>query len=329
MSHELEIIDGKASVFSVNQPMWHGLGEIITEAPSIDKAVEIARAGYEVGLKPLYTAQHDLEGHALEIDERVSHRATYRKDNGAILGIVGPKYSVIQNADALKAAMGPFLDAGLLSLETGGVLRDGQRCWFQARINVDPEDVVDGDTVEAYALLANSHDGVMATRWGFTPQRVVCNNTLSFAIGSRDSQLVKVMHRGDVAKSLEALSEVMDLAKREFAASVDQYRQLARTSCSAEDLERYVRRVFTPDKDQEDAKAAKVTIPKIVRLFEEGRGSAIDGVRGTAWGAYNAVNEYLGYERGSDQAVRVDSMWFGDSATLNRRALQEALQIAA
>lgn len=327
--HELEIIDGQGSVFSVNEPMWHGLGQILTEAPSLDEAVTIARAGYQVGLKPLYTAHHHADGHAMEIDQCVTHKATYRKDTGQILGIVGPRYSVIQNADALKAAMGPFLEAGALSLETGGVLRDGQRCWFQARINVDPKDVVDGDTVEAYALLANSHDGVMATRWGFTPQRVVCQNTLSFAIGNRGSQLVKVMHRGDVAKSLESLSEVMDLARREFSASVEQYRQLAATSCNAEDLARYVRRVFTPEKDENDDKAAKVTIPKIVRLFEEGRGADIPGVRGTAWGAYNAVNEYLGYERGNDQAVRVDSMWFGDSATLNRTALQEALQIAA
>jgi hypothetical protein len=36
-------------------------------------------------------------------------------------------------------------------------------------------------------------------------------------------------------------------------------------------------------------------IPKVVNLFESGRGACEAG--STLWGAYNAVNEYLNYYR--------------------------------
>jgi hypothetical protein len=47
------------------------------------------------------------------------------------------------------------------------------------------------------------------------------------------------------------------------------------------------------------------------------------------WAAYNAVTEYLQYERGNNVATRLDSLWFGQGATLNKKALQTAVDIAA
>jgi hypothetical protein len=67
----------------------------------------------------------------------------------------------------------------------------------------------------------------------------------------------------------------------------------------------------------------------IVKLFEGGRGNDRPGVRGTVWAAYNAVTEYLAYERGNDEAKRLDGGWFGGGAVLNQRALDAALALAA
>jgi hypothetical protein len=67
----------------------------------------------------------------------------------------------------------------------------------------------------------------------------------------------------------------------------------------------------------------------VTRLFETGRGSDLATARGTLWGAYNAVAEYLSYERGLGQDTRLNSLWFGASARLNEDALAVALDMAA
>jgi len=68
---------------------------------------------------------------------------------------------------------------------------------------------------------------------------------------------------------------------------------------------------------------------RVEELVETGRGAEIPGVRGTMWGAYNAVVEYLQYEhgRGPKGATdkRMDALQFGAPATWNALALQNAI----
>lgn len=71
---------------------------------------------------------------------------------------------------------------------------------------------------------------------------------------------------------------------------------------------------------------------RVVELVETGRGSDLPGVRGTMWGAYNAVNEYLQYEsgRGPKGATekRLASLAWGQNATTNQLALNQALAMS-
>lgn len=312
MAHEVE------QMFSVIETPWHGLGRVIEKAPNVEAGIALAGLDWQVGLKALQT----------EDGETVTHRASYRKDTGAILGVVGPSWTPLQNAEAFRWFQ-PLLDAGLANLETAGSLREGRRVWVLARINLDPITIVAKahDDVEGYLLLSNSHDGSLAVRVGFTPIRVVCANTLAFAHDNEASKLLKVMHTGRVAQNLEAIRETIDLAAGEFRATAEHYRQLATKGISQADLEKYVRRVFTPSRPDDDKRAAKKIIPRVTALFEQGRGNDLPGVKGTAWAAYNAVTEYLGYERGKDQGQRLDSLWFGEGHKLNATALERALEL--
>ena len=95
------------------------------------------------------------------------------------------------------------------------------------------------------------------------------------------------------------------------------------------DLVKYVRLVFdlkergkTPAQEKQEK-----IVPGVVRLFEGGRGSRMAGRN--YWGAYNAVNEYLNYFRGKTQDNTLNSLWFGDSARINKRALNVAMKMAA
>lgn len=309
MAHEIE------SMMYVGAQPWHKLGRKLDRAPTSVEAIRAAGLDWSVSLEPLYTA----DGFEIE-----SHRAAQRDRDGRILGVVGAKYRPLQNAEAF-AWFDPFVAAGEASYECAGSLREGARVWVLAKLARDPAEIVPGDPVEKYVLLSNGHDGSLAVRVGFTPIRVVCANTLRLAHDDAASKLIRIKHTSGVAAALEDVRAVMDMADASFEATAEQYRALARHQVHAGDLERYVSQVFELQPDRDGGRKSRVQTA-VAEYFENGQGNTLPGVRGSWWAAYNAVTEYLTHGRGSDDATRLDSAWYGDGAARNGRALQFAYQ---
>lgn len=321
MAHEVE------SMFYTGETPWHGLGKHVKESPSIADAIVCAGLDWKVRCDDLFT----------KAGTQAPMRATVRESDGRILGVVGADYVPLQNSEAF-AFFEPFVAAKEALLETAGSLRDGARVWVLARINRAPSVIVKGDEVEKFVLLSNGHDGTMAVRVGFTPIRVVCANTLAMAHGDKASKLLRVRHTKNVVQNIEAIREIVNLADAEFEATAEQFRLLASRGVNGDDLEKYVRKVFYDRAGGVDAKKSKI-VEKVTELFEKGRGNNLPGVRGTFWGAYNAVTEYLAWEKGANDqhnaaekieknATRLDLTWFGHNAMFNKRALDAAVQMA-
>jgi phage/plasmid-like protein (TIGR03299 family) len=316
MSHEIESI-----AFAGATP-WHGLGTPLADDDLVNWQAACQKAGldWQVESVPLITAD--------DRRDRVSHVAVRRTTDNKVLGVVGPRYSVLQNSSAFSWFQ-PFLDGGEAKLETAGSLRGGSRIWVLAKLQRDPLVIAPGDEVEKYILLSHSHDGSLAVRAGYTPQRVVCSNTLAMAHGSDASRLIRIRHTGDVLGNLMAVREVMDLADQEFVATATQYRRLARAPINQADLRKYVRRALRVDEDADTSTRMNNIVEQVVGLAESGRGNDLPSIRGTYWSAYNGVTEYLGYNRGRTPDNRLNSLWYGDGASLNRHALDVALDMAA
>lgn len=356
MAHEIMDTD---RMMYVGEVPWHGIGKKIEGRPTSEEAIKASGLDWEVGLKPLFAAD-DVTDNGLYGPspfgklQLVSHRATFRKTDGRILGVVGPSWTPLQNREAFSF-FDPFIASGQAMYETAGSLRNGQRVWVLAELSGDPIVIVPSanDVVKQYLLLSNSHDGSLAIRVGYTPVRVVCANTLAMAHGSDASKLIKIRHHGSVPEALKKVQEVMNVVQKTFEATADQYRALAAHGCDEATLKKYVNLVFAPRRVKEASKvrlAASIAgdgtltigeaeslsaeelrsnvYPKIADLFETGRGNALPGVRGTLWGAYNAINEYIVHERGDDAAMRLDSAWFGQGAVQNSRALKVGVELA-
>ena len=314
MAHEIETM-----AFYQETP-WHGLGTALEADDLYDwpKTCEKAGLAWDVELVPLVTA---------DFQAKVENQAVRRKTDQRILGVVGSRFCPLQNKEAF-GWFEPFLAAKEAALHTAGSLRNGSRIWVLAKLNRDPMVIVQGDEVEKFILLSHGHDGSLAVRVGFSPVRVVCQNTLSMAHNSQASKLIRVKHTRDVLVNLANIREVMDLANAEFEASAEQYRLLARKSINQADLRMYVKKVFKVEGDQEGSTRLKNIMEQIVGLAEAGRGNTLPSVSGTFWTAYNGISEWLSYQRGNSQDNRLNSLWFGDSANLNRRALDTALEMA-
>jgi phage/plasmid-like protein (TIGR03299 family) len=165
-------------------------------------------------------------------------------------------------------------------------------------------------------------------RVGFTPIRVVCANTLAMAHQSDASKLIRIKHSRTVNANLDNIRNVIDTANNQFEATLEQYKLLARKSINQGDLKKYVKKVLKIEEDEELSTRSQNQISEIVKLFETGRGNDLPSVRGTMWCGYNAVTQWLSYDRGGDEN-RLNSLWFGDSANVNKTAFELALEMAA
>jgi len=314
MAHEIE------TIAYFQQTPWHGLGTALEADDLYDwpKTCEKAGLAWDVELVPLVTA---------DTQAKVQNKAVRRTSDSKVLGVVGHRFAPLQNRDAFKWFQ-PFLDAKEAALHTAGSLRNGSRIWVLAKLNRTPVVVAPGDEVSKFILLSHGHDGSLALRVGFTPIRVVCQNTLSMAHGSDASKLIRIKHTKDIHENLLSIREVMNVANAEFEATADQYRHLARKSINQADLRRYLKKVLKVEDDQEASTRLNNIVEEIMGLAEAGRGNDLLSIRGTFWTAYNGVSEWLTYNRGRSEDNRLNSLWFGDGANLNRRALETALVMA-
>ena len=311
MAHQIE------EMMYVGATPWHNLGNRFVEAPkTLEDAMVAAGLNWTVSTKKLF----------LDNGAQAPAMATVRDSDQSILGVVGMGYKPLQNKNAFDF-FNPFIESGAATIETAGSLMQGKRVWVQAKITSDVDVVKGNDIIERYILLSNSHDGTMAVRAGFTPQRVVCQNTLTMAHHNGESQLIRIKHGQNVEQNVEAVSKIMNLANNAFETTLEQYRLLANKEINSKDLEKYVKMVFKLDEDKEGA--GKRLLNNIIPLFEKGRGNDMSEIKGTYWAAYNSISEHLQYFRGNDEQVRLNNLWFGTSKTTLENALQIAVKMAA
>src|SRR5258708_39496411 len=151
-------------MFYVGQVPWHRLGTQLDRPATAQEAIQASGLDYTVKLKPVKTVINRKQKFL------PNTFATYRTDNSEILGVVGSRYSPIQNKDAFA-----FFDALLGSDEamyqTAGALGNGARIWILARL---PSYIRVGknDIVNEVLLLTSSHDGSALARATLTPMRI-------------------------------------------------------------------------------------------------------------------------------------------------------------
>ena len=286
---------------------WHGEGVCVDDEQSlfdINLFGEKAGINWDVFKEPLITlsrAKAAVKYASGEINTEVNVEADTdafairRKTDGSILGVVGPKYRPLQNADALKW-FEPWLDNRLLALNTAGALENGKKVWVLAQVVKETiMDVTGKDTVAKFVMLSNSHDGTAAVRVGLTPIRIVCQNTLAMAHSDSQSKLMRIRHSSQMERNLEAMRDAIDLVNNDFEMSAQQYRWLATRHINQKDLRKYVRVLVQGEKDAElpfdDASTRTQNIIKKIEGRMDMPNQKISS--GTWWAAYNSVNEYL------------------------------------
>lgn len=200
------------SGFSANGiELWHGLGEIIKDAPTSEDAIRIAGLDWDVIPKPIYDEfGRELPGYKVNI----------RSSDNMALGIVTDRYKVVQNREAF-AFTDELLGQGV-RYETAGSLASGKRVWMLARME---NTWLAEEEISPFMVFTNSHDGTGAIRVAMTPVRVCCENTLNLALKTADRHW-SCVHKGDIMSKLEEARFTLASAERYMKALEEEFGEL-------------------------------------------------------------------------------------------------------
>ena len=331
MAHMIDTTTGRAAMAYTGQTPWHGLGQALTPGADVDTWTRQAGLGYTVLESPVqYTTPA-----ATELQSWPARKVLHRSDTGAPLAVVSDSYHVVQPAEVMDFFR-KLVDLGGFQLETAGALSDGRRVWALASVG-DAAPVVDRDLVRPYLLLGTSYDGTMATVAKFTAIRVVCNNTITAAVGGYAGgrvikgesetttgylrSAVRVLHseRFDA----DAVRLQLGIVAGAWESFLVQSRQLAGVPMDTLQADEFLAELLAPyhtsAKPLQDSKAYR----RALELFHgQAIGADLPGVAGTRWAMLNAITQLVDHERGRSNNTRMESAWFGAGAALKARAAE-------
>jgi len=288
MSDNISInAEGVAEMAWAGDRPWHGLGTQVPGLMTTGEALTAAHLDWEITKEPMSVTNEQ------GIFDVPNHFAVQRSDNHAILGVVGNVYEPINNKDAFA-----FFD-GVLGerqgqIETAAALGSGERVFMMARLP-EIQEVVPGDSMEQFLLVHTSHDGSSNLEVLFTNVRVVCQNTLSMAIRGQKNR-IKIRHTTNYEDRMREAERTIMESRLYWNKVQEAAQHLAATSVTRVEVGVFMDAMF-PMKAESKTKATANTRETFLKLLEGGRGTEIPGVKGTAWGLYNAYTEYLQYER--------------------------------
>lgn len=355
--HALDETTGTAAIAYVGEVPWHGLGTALKRGADLETWERAAGFGFDLKRAQVRFATGPAVNAAIAaggliptrglraVDDKV---VLFRDDTQAPLSVVSARYKVVQPREVLSS-MHELAESAGLHLETAGLLFDGARYWALATtddaLDIEDMNLLGQDRVKPYLLLASSCDGSMPTNARWTTVRVVCNNTITMAgVYKRASQgdgVFRLSHRS-VFRPEEAFNMLgVDRFREQWGAFKAATLLLARTKVTARQVEETVEALLRTKRAPVEVVAGGVDaeereprrprgLDRIMDLFNgAGKGADLDTARGTAWGAVNAVTQFVDWEGGSRTPDgRLHAAWFGSGDALKTEALRRFLALA-
>jgi len=320
MAHDIDLSTGKPAIAYVGETPWHGLGDKLPDRAPIETWLKAAQLEWELKRLPV---QYLADGKLRTMDDRF---VLVRSDTHGALSVVSGNYQIVQPREVLEFYR-DLMDLYEYTLETAGALDGGRKVWALAKTGMsgtaDPDD--GKDRLTAYVLLATSCDKTLATTAAFTSIRVVCQNTLFFAmedIKTGRQPQIKVPHNlhFDADRMKQSLG-LMDVAWSGF---VEKVRKMAIYPMKSAEASSFFEDLLLEKDDKALSKKARREHEAINALFGSAPGQDLPTAKETLWGAVNAVTYYADHVRSGSTGDRLDSAWFGTGYALKEKAWVKA-----
>lgn len=334
-----EVVATDATDVTAYETPWHGLGVPVTNELSPQQMLKKAGLDWKVELVPQTI---ELDGQTVKTGMAALVRSTQPKgttEPGArILSSTSETWNPLQNDETFEFFNEVVMD-GKMEMNTAGSLFNGKRVWALAKVIDQEFSLFKGkDRVETFLLFSSPHEYGKSIDIRFTPIRVVCNNTLTYALSQVDGAYFKQSHRkkfdAELAKkTLKIASEKLDEYKKaaEF---------LSKKRFTPDQVNEFYQKAFPLNNTwyvKHKAKLGKTvaeTDPnKLSRPAELAKGvldtqPGADLGEGTFWALFNSVTFAIDHKLGRSQDNRLESSWFGSNGEKKKQALKIALEMA-
>jgi phage/plasmid-like protein (TIGR03299 family) len=307
---------------------WHKLGTAVPKGVTAAQMIRAAGLDWKVDLRPARGAREINRKGEFSRYEVVRLPKLGAKETEVLLGVVSRRYKPLQNMEAFEF-FDPIVGEKKAYFETAGALGEGERIWVMAKM---PEamQILPGDDCVKYLLLSNTHSGDGSVIVKFTSVRVVCQNTLMMAM--EDGQKAyRVRHSSQMQFKLDELAEFLAITQEVFLKAKECFQRLAKIQMKEGRLEEYFEAVY-PRTEPQRREGKKPQRWEFLREVFDGQPDLqLPGVRGTLWGAYNAVTRFEDYKQPQQEEQpdqRLERTWFGGGAEVKLKALEKAKELA-
>ena len=273
------------------------------------------------------------------------HYCLRRADNLEILSpYMGNRYKPIENEYAFSI-FDQFVRAGEMTLESAGSLHGGKHVFGLAKIGKNFT-LADGETIEGYFLLIQSHAYGHSLKAMFTPIRYPSGNTLVTKLANvKDGYYAMPHSRVFDDARIEEIKDVVTGAERQLRDFQRTAEFLASSHIEAKDGIFYLAKLFDSklinrrkaDKkplpssyhDLLEAEDANRVIKKVALSVIESPGAQLESCKGTAWGLFQGVVHALDHVNGHNTDTRLEASWIGKDAGIKVKALDMSVVMAS
>ncbi len=355
MAHEISMVNGVGEAVYAETPAWHNFGTVVEQAPTSQEAMKIAHLDWEVVKLPLLVkadrtehlenvinvpekysiVKNDME--KMSVRDITSHFANVRNDTYDPLGVVGGRYTILQNHEAFD-----FLDSLVqqeqIKYEAAGALKGGAIVWMLARMKKEFY-VTDDDMIKNYMLLVNGHNGLQTALIQPTNVRVVCWNTLQAALDEK-TNVFKIRHTKSIKEKVEEARIALNFAYEKTDKLNNILKNLSGKSVSKTDVDIFLEKMFPMNvkDDSPRSEAIKQRIKehrkRVEIIFDSHPTIKTQAANGTAYGLLNSYTYYLDHDihyikKGSisSDEYRFNTSLIGKGAENKVKAVKELVQI--
>lgn len=239
------------------------------------------------------------------------------------MGVVGAGYKVVQNKTAF-AFLDSIVGEQISMFVSAGDFGGGRRIYVQAKLPGDIQFAGNrDDRGDKLVTFITSHDGSLPVSALFTPVRIVCQNTFNAALDSKDH----VRRKHTASLNLDTIRHQLGIMNRQFDILANLSEKLAGVRFGDGQIKGLLEvSGLIPTKAAGDgelsSRAANITAFVTGLFAGNGKGANMDGSKGTAWGAWNALTEYIDHHRSTKgDADRYEAALIGSGARAKDAAL--------
>lgn len=324
MSHSITKRENSKYEFAFSgEKTWHGLGSELQEGASIDEWKIASGLDWEVFESAVnYQAMDGIQTKTYTVPDK---RVLFRSDNKLALSIVSDDYHVVQPGQVLEFFR-DITELNGFTLSAAGSLFDGRRFWATASVGKTFNAVSD-DAINGQLLLVTSVDGSLSTQAKFTSTRVVCNNTLTVALGENGKRAVRKTHASEWdAKEFKLDLGLIDSGWEKFNEKIKRLTEIKVSDAFTQNF--FQKKFFDDTKDADkQGLGAYRKVNTLMDLYRNGTGAEYS--KGTAYGILNAATELFthGITQGRGASSQFWNSYFGADEKIKTEIFDDLMEM--